>query len=375
MLAGLPACVFASAPPAKKAKPLPRVGEFFRFLDPLTEAPVVRLTSLTSNSFLPAPTNRFVSVKDRFLVFSSDRAGTVAPFQVDLRTGILTQLAQTRQLVCESLCLNQKRNALLLLDGGTLQEITLQNRKARTLADGVGSFSELPSGSGEADFVIVRNRQLQRLAAGSAPLAQDVETFCAARPGGQGSLFMRKTDENEREYWYAPLSSSGAAGPLVLARGKVSNAVWTPDGQALLFLREVVRANGIATSEIRSVSPESPVERCLAPTSQYAAFAPNADASVFVGASRSKAQPAILLLLASAEREMTLCEHRASHPAAVLPAFSPDSKRVYFQSDHEGKSALYSVNVELLVEPTTAGEAAQAFSHLPGNPLLRFLVC
>jgi oligogalacturonide lyase len=51
-------------------------------------------------------------------------------------------------------------------------------------------------------------------------------------------------------------------------------------------------------------------------------------------------------------RELTLCEHRASNPSAVSPVFSPDSRRVYFQSDHEGKSALYSVNVEKLVEPT-----------------------
>ncbi len=73
---------------------------------------------------------------------------------------------------------------------------------------------------------------------------------------------------------------------------------------------------------------------------------------MFVGASRSKAQPTVILLLRSPQRELTLCEHRASHPVSVSPAFSPDSRRVYFQSDHQGKSALYSVNVELLVEPT-----------------------
>jgi oligogalacturonide lyase len=73
-----------------------------------------------------------------------------------------------------------------------------------------------------------------------------------------------------------------------------------------------------------------------------------------VGASRSKAQPTIIILLRSLQRELTLCEHRASHPAAVAPVFSPDSRRVYFESDHQGKTALYSVNVEQLVEPTNA---------------------
>jgi hypothetical protein len=70
-----------------------------------------------------------------------------------------------------------------------------------------------------------------------------------------------------------------------------------------------------------------------------------------VGASRSKAQPNVVLLLRSAKREMTICQHHASHPLTVWPSFSPDSKRVYFQSDEEGKPAIYSVNVEQLVEP------------------------
>jgi oligogalacturonide lyase len=120
----------------------------------------------------------------------------------------------------------------------------------------------------------------------------------------------------------------------------------------LLFLREVQA--GVLLSEIHEVNPDTGAEQRVAPTSQYAAFAPNGDASVFVGASRSKAQPNIVLLLRTVNREFTLCEHRASHPALVSPVFSPDSRRVYFQSDHQGKSALYSVNVELLVEPTQA---------------------
>jgi oligogalacturonide lyase len=143
---------------------------------------------------------------------------------------------------------------------------------------------------------------------------------------------------------------------MLLARGKMTNPVWSPDGQALLFLREVTRTSGVA-SEIHSVNPEVPTERRVAATSQFAAFSPNANASVFVGASRSKAQPTVLLLVASVQREFTLCEHRASHPAEVSPVFSPDSKRVYFQSDHEGKSALYSVNVESLVESTSGNDS------------------
>jgi len=80
MLVLLPASLAAqtggrSAKPKSRARPLPSVGEFVRFADPDTETLVVRLTSVASASLLPAPSNRFVSVKERFLVFSSNRTG------------------------------------------------------------------------------------------------------------------------------------------------------------------------------------------------------------------------------------------------------------------------------------------------------------
>jgi oligogalacturonide lyase len=156
----------------------------------------------------------------------------------------------------------------------------------------------------------------------------------------------------EREIWYVETEPPRDK-PVLLASGRVSNAVWSTQGQSLLLLRDVLR-RGIYFSEIHELIPESVAENCVAPTSEFAAFAPNGDDSVFVGASRSKAQPNIILLLRAVRRELTLCEHRASHPASVVPVFSPDSRRVYFQSDHQGKPAIYSVNVERLVEPTVA---------------------
>jgi Tol biopolymer transport system component len=137
---------------------------------------------------------------------------------------------------------------------------------------------------------------------------------------------------------------------VLLAKGSVSSPCWSPDGQSVLFLRDTVTPTA-TLAEIHQVGLDGTGERCVAPTSQFASFSTNFDGSVFVGASRSKAQPNVVLLLRSAKRELTLCQHHSSHPAAVSPAFSPDARRVYFQSDEEGKPAIYSVNVELLVEP------------------------
>ena len=351
LIALFPTGLAATADKQKKAKPLPIGGEFVRFADPTTENMVVRLTALTSNSYLPQPPSRFISIKGRFLVFSSDRQGKPMPYQVDLRNGVLRNVAETADLDRESLCLVEKKDILYFKDADSLIEANLSNRKIRTIAREVDAFGVDETGT--ALYVVRKGKLEQVLANESIPVAENVTPPCMVRPGGRGCLFQRDVSSESREFWYAPPPDSGAE-PVRLAGGRVSDPFWSEAGDSVIFLRDLPKGNALI-SEIHQVQVDKPVENCIAPTSQFASFAPNKDGSVFVGASRSKAQPNVILLLRSAQREMTLCEHRASHPASVTPAFSPDSRRVYFQSDHQGKSAIYSVNIELLVEPTESG--------------------
>jgi oligogalacturonide lyase len=58
------------------------------------------------------------------------------------------------------------------------------------------------------------------------------------------------------------------------------------------------------------------------------------------------------LLLRTTQRELTMCEHRASNPGVVAPVFSADSQQIFFQSDKQGKPAIYRVHVERFVEKT-----------------------
>jgi oligogalacturonide lyase len=103
---------------------------------------------------------------------------------------------------------------------------------------------------------------------------------------------------------------------------------------------------------IREYTPDTDNDKLVSKTSQFAHFGFNRDTSVFVGASRNAASPVVLILLRVTHRELTLCEHKASHPETVAPVFAPDSQRIYFQSDRDGKPAIYCVHAEKLVEKT-----------------------
>jgi len=315
------------------------------FTDPITENVVVRLTQPTATSLTAEPQNRFVSSREAFLVFASDRAGRMAPFRVNLRTGALQQLADPTALLPRAFALDSSEKKLFFIDNSVLQEVDVQHLRSRTVAENVLGFHVAGRTN---EIVILTNNRLEHLQPkGSTVIAEGVASRGFVSPSGTGCAFCRESDAGGHELWYAAFGAT----PALLAKGNISCPYWRPDGQTLLFLRQVDRGDYVA-SEVHEAPLDGSAERFVCRTSQYAAFAPNGDGSVFVGASRSKAQPHIMLLLRDLNRELTLCEHHSSHPDTVNPQFSPNSQRVYYQSDHEGKSAIYSVNVELLIEPT-----------------------
>jgi oligogalacturonide lyase len=334
--------------PAKKGKALPAVGQFIRETDPVTENTVVRLTVPSSASFLPYSRNHFVSSRERIMVFASDRGGHFAPYALDLRTGVMKQVADPAKLEPRSITFDRQEKSIRYLDGGSLMEAGLSRGSPRTLAEGVTSFTSAADGS----VYLIASGKLTRKEGNDSRALADEASEAWPQPNSAGCVFSRvfagPSGPDERELYY--VSADGSGKPKLLARGPVRDPYWDEDGQSILFLRDVTTENGTAVAEIHGTALNSGVEYLVSPTSQFACFAPNSDASVFVGASRSRAQPTVILMLRSPHREMTLCEHRSKHPGQVAPVFSPDNRRVYFESDREGKPAIYSVNVELLVE-------------------------
>ena len=155
-----------------------------------------------------------------------------------------------------------------------------------------------------------------------------------------GSIWIAQYDGRDNRRLKTP---AGGLGP----------AHWAPDGRTVLYLH--FPEDRTQLNAIREYTPEDDHDALVGKTSQFVHFGVNGDGSVFAGASRNGASPHVLLFLRATRRELTLCEHHASDPAAVAPVFSSDSQRVFFQSDMHGKSAIYRVRVDQFVEKTESG--------------------
>ena len=141
------------------------------------------------------------------------------------------------------------------------------------------------------------------------------------------------------------------AEPAIEDRGRQDGpADWANDGKTLLYLNFPEDPKQLNT--LREVTAGQQHRQTRRQDEPVRAFGFNRDSSVFVGASRNLSSPALLLLLRVTQRELTLCEHKASNAMLVAPRFSPDSQRVYFQTDRHGKPAIYDMHVEKLVEKT-----------------------
>ncbi|HWC96285.1 MAG TPA: oligogalacturonate lyase family protein [Candidatus Sulfopaludibacter sp.] len=328
-----------------------------KYSDPTTDLDVFRLTDPEYASVLTAPYNRAIARNSAWMIFSGDRGAGLQAYRIDLKNGEGRQLTQTEGLDPASLTLTPDNRSFCYFAGRSLyisSVAAMRERELYKVPEGwerCAGMSVGPDGT-HATFAERRGEEsrVRMVSLVQGPARTVVQAaFVLSDPVHRplrAQILYRQADQ---ALWL--VNSDGTQNhQLKTAAGRIGTANWSPDGKTVLYLNFPEDTKQLRA--IREITPDTGTEKLLAKTSQFAAFGCNRDSSVFVGASSNKGSPTILLLLRVTRRELTLCEHKATHPEETCPIFSPDSQRIYFQSDREGKSAIYSVHVEKLVEKT-----------------------
>jgi hypothetical protein len=125
-----------------------------RYLDPATEFEVYRHTSPSYTSVLPRPYNRVFSKRDGFLLYASDRSGSLQAYALALKSGQSRQLTEASELDPSSLTLTPDERGICYAAGGVLWVSPAGGGRARSLGElgedwsvggGIGATPDGPS--------------------------------------------------------------------------------------------------------------------------------------------------------------------------------------------------------------------------------------
>ena len=355
-----------SAWPAARLLAAGAKGEAFpsqasRYQDAATEFDVFRLTDPSYTSVMPAYYNRFIARNSGWMLFGCDRTGAFQAFRIDLKSGATRQLTEAADLDPNSLTLTPDNRSFCYFAGHTLFSTTLANLRERELYrvpegwERCPGLSVGPNGT-EATFAERKGDgsrlQMVPFLKGAARTVVEAP-FAMSDPIPRPMRAQILYRQEDSALWLVNMDGTQNHA-LKTAAGRVGPANWSPDGRTLLYLNFPEDRTQLHT--IREYTPDTSTDRLVAKTSQFVAFGFNRDTSVFAGASGNIASPYVLLLLRVTQRELSLCEHKASHAETVNPTFTPDSQRVYFQSDRDGKPAIYGMRVDKFVEKTEVDE-------------------
>ncbi len=328
----------------------------FRYKDLSTEFQILRLTDPAFTSLLPAHYGRALPRRGNFLLYASDLTGRMEAYRMESKGAVSRQLTEQEGLDPATLTLTPDERGFCCLAAGKLLSVNLSSGKVREVyrvPEGFESGSGMSLAEDGLYAALIEKKgsshrlRLIRMSDGTATTLSEADEELRdpiPRPRRASILYRRGNG------WWLVNYDGQQDYRLRLAEGEAGPANWSPDGRTVEYLN--YPANTRKLHNIREFTPDTNADAWIADTTQFVAFERNADASVFVGASGSKASPHVLLLVRSVKRELTLCEHRSSDPRLVSPIFSPNSQSVFFGSDQHGKPAIYSIAVEKLVSET-----------------------
>jgi oligogalacturonide lyase len=342
-------CALPAIASAQQAVP----SEQKKYRDSATELELTRLTDPSASScFLPPPPKRAVSQRNNSLLYCSDRGGKLQIYRMDLKTGESRQITSANALDASTVSSMPDDRSVCFCDGESVVVSAGRPRTVYAPEEGwarAGAFCIAEDGNHAVlteqknDRFRVRLVSLARPSAATIAESNVPVTLVAPRPKRAGVLYARQDG-----LWLVNYDGQQNR-KLKTEEGEIVYALWSGRGDSIFYIR---KPPGGGLHEMREAIPDSNQDKLVAPTTQFVSFSRNSDASVFVGVSGSKASPYILLLLRIARRELTVAEHRATDAAAVTVQFSPNSQRLFYQTDREGKPAIYCIALERFVERT-----------------------
>ena len=326
-------------------------SESQRYQDPTTDLDVYRLTDPAYSSTLPAYYNRDIARNSSYLLFSCDRNGSPQAFRMDLKSGSTRQLTDVADLDGSSLTLTPDNRSFCYFAGRSLYTSNTSSLRERKLYDvpedwersdgmSVGpdgthaTFAE-QQGDGSRLRMVTLGQGIVRTVVEAPVRHQPSDSPAHARadplPAGRDALWLVNTDGKQNRQ-------------LKMRRRHASGR---PIGRPTAgpSLSELPRGSQ-AAHRLRELTPDTDTDKLVAKTSQFAAFGFNTTHPCSSAPAATRLHPRAAAAACAPAREMTLCEHKASHPVAVAPQFSPDSQRIYFQSDRHGKPAIYDARGE-----------------------------
>ena len=328
-----------------------------RYSDPTTELDVIRMTDPSYTSVLTAEYNRDIARGNGWMLFCCDRSGSPQACRMDLQTGETRQLTDAGGLDGSSLTMTPDNRSFCYCANRSLFSSSFANLHERELYKVPEGWERCPGmsiGPDGTHAALAEQKgdssrlRMVALAQGAARTVIEAP-FAISHPQARPLRAQLLYRQNADAVWMVNMDGQQNR-KLKLAPGRIGGVQWSTDGKSLLYLN--LPEDRTQLNAIREYFPDTNTDKLVAKTSQFASFGFNRDSSVFVGASGNASSPVVLILLRVTRRELTLCEHRASDPSTAAPRFSPDSQRIYFQSDREGKPAIYCMHVERLVEKT-----------------------
>jgi hypothetical protein len=304
------------------------------------------------NAWLPVAPCTAVDAGNRQLVLSSDRSGEPQIYRYDLRSGQSEQWTDGRNIHPHLFSL-ATRNRLVYIDGDRLMLLEKNAREVYRADSGWRIDASLDlDDRGRVAALTEKRAEMCRLrtmplrtagrAATLIELSQPIRRV-AFRPRSDELMYVLEDslhliDRSGKNYR-----------KLELPPGSIRDALWSADGSTLFYLHS---PPGERRVDLRQYSVADRTESLVARTSQFVSLARNRDSSVFLGVGGSKGSPYLLLLVRAVQRELAIAEHAAEHPDDVVAFFSPDSQRVYYHANLQGRSAIYSIGLERFVEKT-----------------------